>query len=277
MRTLRTISIFLIGCLLSCSAHAESLEGGVPTPTGYERRSAPPQSFAAYLRRAPLHPPAHRVRLHNGRLKERQDVHHRVLRFDVGARDLQQCADAVMRLRAEYLLAAGRADEITFNFTSGTRFRYRDWSRGVRAIVRGHRVDLRRTAPPRPMSDRASFRRYLDVVYTYAGSASLEKELRPVRGCRDVRSGDVFIQGGFPGHAVIVLDVAFRKNSTGAALDDRVFLLAQSYMPAQEIHVLVNPQDRQLSPWYRLDESGLLVTPEWEFSTRPDRCSLRRW
>lgn len=44
----------------------------------------------------------------------------------------------------------------------------------------------------------------------------------------------------------------------------RVFLLLQSYMPAQEIHVLRNPADAA-SPWYRAASSGPLETPEWSF------------
>jgi hypothetical protein len=57
------------------------------------------------------------------------------------------------------------------------------------------------------------------------------------------------------------VDVAQHKNS-----GKKVFLLAQSYMPAQEIHVLKNPDDPALSPWYRLDFGETLRTPEWSFS-----------
>ncbi len=32
----------------------------------------------------------------------------------------------------------------------------------------------------------------------------------------------------------------------------KVYLLAQSYMPAQQIHILVNPANSLLSPWYEL-------------------------
>jgi hypothetical protein len=40
------------------------------------------------------------VLLYNGAPKFRQDVHAAVIDIDVGTRDLQQCADATMRLRA---------------------------------------------------------------------------------------------------------------------------------------------------------------------------------
>ena len=80
-----------------------------------------------------------------------------------------------------------------------------------------------------------------------------------------LQPGDVFIKGGSPGHAVIVVDVAI-YTQTGK----KVFLLAQSYMPAQQIHILVNPANRGLSPWYELSDNdeGKLYTPEWVFEKK---------
>jgi len=82
-----------------------------------------------------------------------------------------------------------------------------------------------------------------------------------VRNPAQVRIGDVFIRGGFPGHAVIVVDVA--ENQQG----QRIFLLAQSFMPAQQIHVLRNPTS-SLTPWYLAKQHGPLATPEWLFDYR---------
>ena len=80
-----------------------------------------------------------------------------------------------------------------------------------------------------------------------------------------LQAGDVFIKGGSPGHAVIVVDVAIHPKTK-----KKVFLLAQSYMPAQQIHILVNPANRNLSPWYELTDtdSGRLYTPEWTFEKK---------
>ncbi|MBK7139361.1 MAG: hypothetical protein IPH74_10160 [Bacteroidetes bacterium] len=64
-----------------------------------------------------------------------------------------------------------------------------------------------------------------------------------------------------PGHAVIVVDVA-KNEKTGETL----FLLAQSYMPAQEIHLLKNPNDGGISPWYSADFGNVLITPEYTFT-----------
>jgi hypothetical protein len=74
--------------------------------------------------------------------------------------------------------------------------------------------------------------------------------------------GDVLIIGGSPGHAVTVMDIAVQKN-TGK----KYMLLAQSYMPAQQIHVLKNWEDERISPWFEVPESGKIETPEYTFQT----------
>lgn len=50
-------------------------------------------------------------------------------------------------------------------------------------------------------------------------------------------------------------------------------MLAQSYMPAQETQVLKNLNEAEISPWYRSDFSGDLVTPEWVFT----KNQLKGW
>ena len=195
--------------------------------------------------------------LYNARRKDRQDVHAAVVDMDVGTKDLQQCADVIMRCRAEYLYAAQRHDRIAFNVTMGDPARYGDWIEGLRPVVAGRNVHWRRRAEPQ--EDYAGFREYLDAVFTYAGTLSLSTELKRVPNVKEMCIGDVFIQGGSPGHAVIVVDMA--ESESG----EKLFLLAQSFMPAQDVHILVNPNDGELSPWYPLDFGELLKTPEWDF------------
>jgi len=52
----------------------------------------------------------------------------------------------------------------------------------------------------------------------------------------------------------------------------KLFLLAQSYMPAQETQILKNPNNSALSPWYEL-KNETLETPEWTF----EPSDLRRF
>ncbi len=224
-------------------------------PPGCVRVQPAEGTFAYYLQNLSLHPPGAKVHYYDGREKPR-DVHAAVLTTDVGDRNLQQCADAVMRLRAEHLYAQKRFAEIHFNFVSGDRIDYDKWRKGYRVRVKGNDVSWVKTAEP--SDDYRTFRKYLDLIYTYAGTLSLAKELKPV-SIENIEIGDVFIQGGSPGHAVIVVDAAEEK-----ATGKRLFLLAQSYMPAQEIHVLQNPKSPG-NPWYPNVAESIIQTPDRTF------------
>ena len=243
---------------------AGNLEGRVDVPPGFRRQGAPSGSFAAWLRGLPVKPGRPQVRLFDGSLKSNQEAHHVVLEVDVGKRDRQQCADAIMRLRAEYLHQAGKDGDICFRFTDGTPARWTEWKQGMRPRISGRKTEWQKSAGAD--ASYASFRRYLDVVFSYAGTFSLARELEPVTDASRIEAGDVFIEGGFPGHAVLVVDVA--EDAWGR----RAVLLAQSYMPAQDIHVLRNPRSPD-NPWYVIDGNGPLVTPQWDFPAG----SLRRF
>jgi hypothetical protein len=241
-----------------------TVEARVAAPPGWQRLPARPGSFGAWLRGLPVKPGRPEVRLFDGKAKANQDAHFVVLDVDTGGRDLQQCADAVMRLRAEFQRQAGLESEICFRFTEGTEARWRDWSQGLRPKRSRGKMTWDKRAPAD--ASYQSFRRYLDIVFAYAGTASLARELDRVPDARRIEAGDVFIQGGSPGHAVIVVDVA--QDAQGR----RAVLLAQSYMPAQDIHVLRNPRS-PYDPWYIIDGDGPLTTPEWHFPAG----SLRRF
>jgi hypothetical protein len=228
----------------------------IKPPMGYVRLLLPEGSFGAWLRNLPLHPGSPPVHLYNGQKKQNQFAHHSVINIDVGDRDLQQCADAVIRLRAEYLYSVGCHDAIAFRFTSGDLAIWNDWLEGMRPRVNNSSVSWQHLA--QKDDSYRNFRKYLDMVFTYAGSASLSGEMERVIDPSKVQVGDVFIQGGFPGHAVMVVDMA--ENDAG----DRCFLLAQSYMPAQEIHILRNSESWR-NPWYPVRAQGTLNTPEWSF------------
>ncbi len=247
-------------------AAADRIEGRFAPPDGFVRASAPAGSFAAWLRGLPLKPESAPVLLHSGGPKWRQDVHAAVIDIDTGTRDLQQCADAVMRLRAEWQFARGEVQRIAFNDTGGGKpMPFSRWAAGERPRAEGRALVWVKRANPN--ASYASFRRYMDVVFSWAGTHSLERELVPVRDGR-VEIGDVIIKGGFPGHAVLVADVA-EHPGTG----ERRFLLIQSFMPAQDMHVLKGRDTPDGSPWYRLEADQPFVTPEWVFPPG----SLRRW
>lgn len=226
-------------------------------PAGFERVVTPEGSFGEYLRNLPLKLHGSKVTYHNGGTKP-YDVHVAVLDMDVGSRDLQQCADSVIRLRAEYLYGKGLYDRIHFNFTCGFNAEYAKWIEGNRIKVSGNNAVWVKQGDKG--AGYASFRRYLDMVFAYAGTLSLSKEMERVT-IDTMQPGDVFLSGGTPGHCVIVLDMAENAETGG-----KIFILAQGYMPAQDMHILKNPSDDEGDPWYSVDIGDELVTPEWTFT-----------
>jgi len=249
---------------------SQALAIRIPAPRGYQRQAAVKGSFAQWLRNLPMKPGKPPVMLHDGTKKWYQEGHHAVVDLDVGRKDRQQCADAIMRLRGEFLYSKGDFDSISFNYTSqDTPVRFSDWRRGKRPKVIEYKVKGKRRwkvkwiKSKRKGSDYKNFRAYIERIFSYAGTYSLSRELKKVKNINDMEIGDVFIQGGFPGHAILVLDMA-RNPKTGK----KVFMVGQSYMPAQDFHVLKNLKDPKLSPWYPLDFSDTLETPEWVFEKK---------
>lgn len=217
-------------------------------PMGFERGDVETNSFASFLRQLPLKPWSDKVLYFDGRVKNTPDVYISVVNLGIGKKDLHQCADAIMRLRAEYLYANRRFEAIHFNFLSDGKPRYfKDYARGDYSYPK--------------------FWKYMESVFVSANTRSLHAELSPVPMAK-MQIGDVFIQKGIPfGHAVIVVDMAVHPH-TG----QKVYLLAQSYMPAQEIQILINPHNASFSPWYEL-KNETIATPEWTFET----VDLRRF
>ena len=216
--------------------------GAIPLPPGFSRIPADNNSYITWLRALPLKKNK-TVYTFNGVPKRNQAAQFAVVDISVGDKDLQQCADAVMRLRAEYLYQQHRLDEI--DFTDNNYHHYR---------LPAH-------------ADRNTFDHFLEKVFSYCGTASLSNQLSPITDFRKITAGDVLIKGGAPGHAMQVVDIAVNKKG------EKIYLLAQSYMPAQDIHVVINPVNTKRNPWYDVNVSTVIETPEWTFYS----SNLMKW
>src|SRR5690606_317139 len=151
-----------------------------------------------------------------------------IVLLDVGDRNVQQCADTAIRLHAEYAWSIGKADEIGYHFTSGDYTGWYEWRNGESLVVEDGDV-VRKKGKSRSATHE-NFRRYLTRVFVYAGTRSLRLDTDPVPNDVPLAAGDVFNQGGSPGHAVVILDIAEADDGR------RVALLGQGYMPAQDMH-----------------------------------------
>jgi hypothetical protein len=217
----------------------------IPLPSGFERIPLQSGSYADFLRHMPLRKDK-TIYLYTGKPKDDQRLHYAVIDLSTGTKDLQQCADAVMRMRAEYFFAKKQFDSIRFF----------------------HRPDVYNFARENSDYSREQFMRFMEKVFINCGTYTLNDQLRYVTPITSMQVGDVLLKAGAPGHAETVVDMAVNKK-TG----QKIYLLAQGYMPAQDIHILLNPLSSASGPWHELTSSRQVITASWLFSSN----QLRRW
>lgn len=239
------------------NAGGKTVRERIVVPPGFTRVATPAGSFAAYVQQLPLLPQGTEVHYYNGSVKPNNDIYAAVIDLPIGNKNLQQCADVIMHIRADYCYKSKQPDKIKFTFTSGFLASYERWRQGYRIAVNGNKAIWVKKGPP--ADSYAILAEFMDVVYTYCGTLSLSRELIKIP-FSDIRPGDLLIKGGSPGHAELIVDVALDK------LGNKIFLLAQSYMPAQQMQLLVNRQNRTLSPWYEAKGNDI-STPEWAFTS----------
>ena len=241
------LSLFFMGI-----AKPDHVSSRFKAPAGFQQVTASPGSFGTWLQALPLKPAGTPARTYKGDIARTDRYTAAIVDISVGTQDLQQCADAVMRLRGEYLYQQKNYKAISFNFTSGFKCDFVHYADGYR-YSNEHWVLKAKKDYSYP-----NFLRYMNLVFSYAGTLSLEKELKKVNDPNELKTGDVFIRGGSPGHCFIVLNVA------EDAHHHKKFLLAQSFMPAQNIQVLQENSD----PWFSLDKKssipyGELISKEY--------------
>lgn len=268
----------LIGILLTSSGNPypwldgydskQNIEQQIDTPKGYIRTSLDPTSFAHWLRNLPMKPANTKVKLYDGTERWDQASQVGVIDLDFIGKNLQQCIDVIIRLRAEYLRSVGNADDIRFSYTCcKEKIAWTKWKNGWRTkIVKRNNRDTFEWIKRAEYDDsRKNFLDYLYHIMMYAGTSSLSENMKKIDPC-DVQIGDAYIQGGAPGygHGVIIVDMAISPR-TG----EKIMLLGQSYNPAENFNILKSNSD--LSPWFRVWFDEKLETPHWSFTNQHAR------
>lgn len=217
----------------------------IPTPLGYSRINGENASYTQYLRSLPLKSRGTKVHLYTGGEAGFQIRSTAVIDMKLLSNS-EQCADATMRLRAEYLWQQGRYRDIHFRNVNGKQMRY---SGG---------------------QSRKAFESYMRGVYGLCSTYSLYHETEP-RAIRDVQPGDVLVYPArnrhWYGHALIVIDVA--KNCAGKV----AILCAEGSTPACDIHLVRNLNPLK-NPWFFLDEDD---DPIWISVFRFNKNELRHY
>ncbi|MCT4631024.1 DUF4846 domain-containing protein, partial [Winogradskyella sp.] len=174
-----------------------TIKSRVNIPKGYKRAAYPKGSFEDYLRHYKLKPFGSKIINYDNSEYFWQGGHIGILEVPVPKNGLQQCADALIRIRSEYLWDNNRKNEIGFNFTSGHYCSWKKYAEGYRPKIKGNRVSFHKTASAD--HSKTNFYKFLNLIYTYSGTLSLFNELESIKA-KDLKIGDMLIKGGSPGH-----------------------------------------------------------------------------
>lgn len=208
-------------------------------PIDYDRVGVKSNTFGEFLRTLPLKPEDAQVHYFNGKVKTNDNIYVSVVDMPLSPKNLQISPDAVMRLLSEFLYQNNKYDQIVFH-SDKERISFDEFAKGDYG--------------------QKNFQKYLDYVMENISTPNFCSDLKNIK-LSELKIGDVFVQNSQPhGHAVIVVDLVQNKQGK------RLFLLAQGFQPAQDIQILANPNNDELSPWYEVKE-GELLTPEWRFMT----------
>ncbi len=231
----------------------------VNLPEGYKRVNYPEGSFQEYLRNYKLKPYGSKIINYDKSEYFWQGGHIGILEVPVPSNGLQQCADALIRIRSEYLWDNDRKDEIGFKFTSGHYCSWKKYAEGFRPKISGNKVTFHKTAAAD--QSKPNFYKYLNLIYTYSGTLSLYHELTPINDASKLKIGDMMIKGGTPGHIVMICDEII--NDEG----EKKYLLFQGNTPAQSVHLVRNLEDDNISPWYVLEKDKRIPVSNYVFGS----------
>jgi len=240
---------------INSNPNNNTIKTRINTPNGFTR-DTPEDSWQKYLQNLELLPGNPKILDYNGNPIAKQDSHVAIINFDVGTKDLQQCADAIIRIRAEYLFKNKKYEDIMFHFTSGDEYKWIDHANGIRPVVNGNHVQfIRKKGKDHSY---ANFKNYLNYVYMYAGTISLNRYQNKVSRKNTLQIGDIIIKAGSPGHAVLIVDRAEKNGKY-------IYLLAEGYTPAQSIHILDSKKSK-IHPWFTISNTGAISSSRYYFA-----------
>ncbi len=100
-------------------------------------------------------------------------MHYAAIDISTGEKDLQQCADAIVRPQAEYFFATEMYDSIRFPKESRSFYRFSNFVKGDKT------------------RNRENFMRFMETVFINCGTYSLQQQLKPVTDFSIIQIGDV--------------------------------------------------------------------------------------
>lgn len=246
-------------------------------PEGYKRIDAPEGSFGAYLQNFQLKAmgePAYFYNEDTGSYTDESDAAGAAIAvFNQEITRWQQCADSIMRLYAEYRYERGEYDKIVFNFTTGFLCDFKHYSEGYRVSF-DKKWNASWVKKAEPNTDRATFDAYLDFVFQWANTESLQAQMKPV-SVDDIQIGDSFVITSWQmdenlGHAVFVADMCVNEKG------EKLYLIFEGTTPATQI-TLAKHNDTTYGYWIKLAEDGTLAITKTVFDDAIQEYKEKTW
>jgi hypothetical protein len=103
-----------------------------------------------------------------------------------------------MKLRADYLFEKHLYDQILFLTTSGDKISFESWLKGIRWKEQGTKLISYNVNKGRG-NIQQEYNLFMEFVFSYCGTYSLSKQMKPVNDSRSIQPGDVFVYGGLSG------------------------------------------------------------------------------
>ena len=136
-----------------------TLKERIHTPEGFHREEVETDSFAAFMENYALYKDGKKVKLYDKTLKQNQDAHVAVLKMKLVEGDLQQCADSIIRLYAEYFYQNKMYDKMNFHLVNGFACEFSKWAEGMRVSFSGSSTTWTQSAAAN--DDETVFEKYL--------------------------------------------------------------------------------------------------------------------
>ncbi len=230
------ILIFLM-CVFSYSQTIESIK----LPKDYERKFWNEYHSWVVKQKISFDP----VKFFNGKLVP-HSFDYAKFNYEIGTKNLHQCADATIYLHAKYNFDTNNLDKIKYHFTNGMVYSYNEYLKGYRPIINysNWKSKVEKTAIEVD-NTYDNLKKYLFIIWEWAGTLSLDT-YDTNKIYTDPEPGDMFITGGSPGHVINVIDKIL------SPWGENLYMLSQSWMPAQEQYILLNKINN--SPWFSLIE-----------------------
>ena len=129
----------VVTCCYGQQSKTHNIRTYFPVPENYERVFK--DAYSEWLIEHPLKN-FNRVKYFNGRVKHNDGIYAAVFDYEIGHRDLHQCADAAIYLRASYNYANKFQDRLAYTFTNGYVTSYLDYLDGATYLPIDNGADI---------------------------------------------------------------------------------------------------------------------------------------